>query len=310
MALAGLLIGLSQTYTMMIVFLVLMGVLGGGYHPAAPALISAAVEPKNRGRALGFHMVGGSASYFLAPLIAAGIATVWGWRGSFVGLAVPTAVFGIVFYVLVARRVAAKESGQSATRSDKEAPLAPRRLRRLTAFITLSVVTHAVIFSTVAFVPLFLVDHFGASEETAAAFIAIRHSVGLWASPLGGYLSDRWGRIPVILAVCFSAAPVIYMLNVVSSVFGIGAVLLAIGLLTCIRSPGSQAYVIDQTSERRRSTILGIYFFAGTESGALLTPVMGYLIDRLGFHSSFTIAGVAIVAVTLVCSIWLRGSRS
>ena len=114
----------------------------------------------------------------------------------------------------------------------------------------------------------------------------------------------------MILAVCFSAGPVIYLLNVAPYGFGVGAILLTIGMLTYIRSPVSQAYVIDQTLERRRSTVLGIYFFAGTESGALLTPAVGYLIDRLGFHSTFTIAGVAVVAVTLVCSIWLRGSRS
>ena len=43
-ALAGLLVGLSQTYIMMLVFLALMGVLGGGYHPASAPLISASVE--------------------------------------------------------------------------------------------------------------------------------------------------------------------------------------------------------------------------------------------------------------------------
>ncbi|GAI31642.1 unnamed protein product, partial [marine sediment metagenome] len=101
-ALAGFLIGLSQTYMMLIAFLVLMGVMGGGYHPAAPPLISASVEPKKRGRALGIHLVGGSASHFLAPLIGVNVlATVWGWRGSFIGLAVPTAVFGIILHVLL-----------------------------------------------------------------------------------------------------------------------------------------------------------------------------------------------------------------
>ncbi len=54
-ALAGLLVGLSQTYTVMLGSLALMGVLGGGYHPASPPLISASVEPKTRGRALGIR---------------------------------------------------------------------------------------------------------------------------------------------------------------------------------------------------------------------------------------------------------------
>jgi MFS family permease len=58
-ALAGFLVGLSHTFIMMIVFLVLMGLLGGGYHPAAAPLISSSVEPEKRGRALGFHMIGG-----------------------------------------------------------------------------------------------------------------------------------------------------------------------------------------------------------------------------------------------------------
>ena len=52
-AMVGILVGISHTFTMMIVFLVLMGLAGGGYHPASAPLISASVEPKKRGRALG-----------------------------------------------------------------------------------------------------------------------------------------------------------------------------------------------------------------------------------------------------------------
>ena len=103
-ALCGLMIGLSSTYIMMIVFLILLGVMSGGYHPAASPLISASVEPQNRGRALGLHQIGGTASFFLAPLIAVGIAGVLNWRGTFVTLAIPTIIFGIVLYLLIGRR--------------------------------------------------------------------------------------------------------------------------------------------------------------------------------------------------------------
>jgi MFS family permease len=77
-ALAGILVGLSQTYLMIILSLVLMGMACGGYHPSAPPLISKTVEPRIRGRALGAHVIGGSSSYFLAPLIVVVIATGWG----------------------------------------------------------------------------------------------------------------------------------------------------------------------------------------------------------------------------------------
>ena len=308
-ALAGLLVGLSQTYIMMIVFLVIMGVLGGGYHPSTPPLVSALVEPKNRGRALGLHMMGGSASFFLAPLIAAAMAAAWGWRSPFIGLAVPTILFGFLFYVLLGRRVDTKTAEHGITDSHDETPFTAGRRRRLVAFITLSAFTSAVLFSTIAFIPLFMVDHFGVGEETAAALMAVIYSAGLWASPLGGYLSDRLGRVPVMLTACFVAGPVIYMLNLVPYGLGIGALLLIIGMVIYVRMPVSEAYIVGHIPEHRRSTILGIYYFGGMEGSGVLTPIIGSLIDQFGFYPSFTIAGAALVAVTLICSVFLWGSR-
>ena len=73
--------------------------------------------------------------------------------------------------------------------------------------------------------------------------------------------------------------------------------------------PVSEAYIVGQTSERHRSMILGIYYFSAMEGGGLLTPVMGFFIDRFGFYSSFTVASIAIVVVTLLTSLFLRDSR-
>jgi len=308
-ALGGLLVGLSHTYIMMTVFLVLMGLAGGGYHPAASPLISMSVEPEKRGRALGLHLIGGSASYFLAPLMAAAIASAWGWRGSFVGLAVPTIVFGVVFYVLLGRRVKVEEKERSIADSHSETAPAPGHVRRLVVFILLSTFTWAVMSSTIAFIPLFLVDHCGVGEETAASLLAIIYSAGFWAGPLGGYLSDRLGRVPVMLAVCFTSGPIFYLLNLVPYGPGFGALLLVIGTILIMRSPISEAYIFGQTSRRQRSTILGIYFFSGNEGSGVLTPAMGYLIDRLGFYRSFTIASAALFTVTLGCSLLLWDSR-
>jgi len=308
-ALAGLLVGLSQTYIMMIVFLVLMGVLGGGYHPAASPLLSISVEPKSRGRALGLHQTGGSASFFLAPPIAAAIAAVWGWRGPFITLAVATILLGTALYRFLGRWADRKTAEHRITSSYNEAPAASRRLHQLIPFIILSASTAAVIITTISFIPLFVVDHFGVAEEVAAALIAVFYSAGLWASPLGGYLADRLGYVPVVLAMCFIAGPVIYLLNLVSYGLGIGTVLVLIGMSMYVRMPASEAYIISHTPERRRSTMLSIYYFGGMEGGALLTPVMGYLIDQLGFYLSFTITGATLAAVTLVCSIWLWASQ-
>lgn len=308
-ALAGLMVGLSQSFVIMMVFLGVMGIMGGGYHPGAPPLISASVEPERRGRMLGLHMIGGSASFSLAPLIGAAIAAIWGWRGSFIALAIPTFAFGAVFYLLLGRQVLNKQPVLALKGSNDAAPPAPGRRRRLVSFMLLTTFTQAVLFSVISFIPLFLVAEFGVSVETAAVLMAVIFSAGLWAGPLGGYLSDRVGTVPVILAVCLFAVPVIYLLNLVPWGLGFGALLVALGVIIYVRMPVSEAYIIGRTSERNRSTILGIYYFSSMEGAGLLTPVMGFLIDRFGFHPSFTIAAAAILVVTLICSIWLRDSR-
>ena len=304
-AMAGLLVGLSHTYLMMIVFLVLMGLLAGGYHPAAPPLISASVRPENLGRALGLHMIGGGASFFLAPIMAAWIAATWGWRGPFISLAVPAAVVGIVLYVILGRRGLARKSQPKATPSQEEQAPDQGRKGPLVYFIFLSTFTHAVLFSTTSFIPLFLVDHFLVSKATAGAVIAIIYSAGLWVGPIGGYLSDRLGRVPVVLTVCFVTGPLIYLLNLAPYRWGIVALLLLMGITIYVRMPVAEAYIVGRTSERHRSTVLGIYFFGNMEGSGVFAPIMGYLIDHLGSSATFTIAGAAVVAVALVYSVLL-----
>jgi MFS family permease len=71
--------------------------------------------------------------------------------------------------------------------------------------------------------------------------------------------------------------------------------------------PVSELYILSRTPEGRRSAVLGIYFFSSMEGGGILTPVMGYLIDHLGFFTSFTLAASVIILTTLICGFLLRG---
>lgn len=306
--LAGVLVGLSQTYVMLIVFMALLGVLGGGYHPSATPTVSALVESKKRGRTLGIHEIGGGASFFVVPLVAGAMAAAWGWRSLFIGLAIPTIIFGIVFYRVLGRRAATSRARPEIAEHHEEAPQ-PGRLRRLAALIAFCVGTGGVSYSIVAFLPLYMVDHFGVSEQTAASLMAIYASAGLWVSPLGGYISDRLGRVPVLVVNSLIAAAAVYLLNMASYGMAIFALIGIIGLTTFVRLPVSESYIMGQTTERNRSTVYGIYYFSMQESGAVFAPVTGLIMDHFGFHNGFTIASVVMVVVTLACSPFLRGGR-
>jgi MFS family permease len=309
-ALAGILVGLSHTYLLMIAFLILMGVLSGGYHPTAPPLISALAKPEHLGKALGLHNIGGGASHFLTPLIAVAVANVWGWRNAYLAMAIPTVLFGLFFYLRLDLLTAREKASQSGAEK-KKGPISPRSesMRRIVIFLIFSTFTAAIIISVVSFIPLLMVDHFHMSKNTAASLLSVVYVAVFWASPLGGYLSDRLGSVRVTLAVCFIAGPVIILLTVLPYGVGVFTLFILLGTVIFARMSASETFIVSKTPPGIRSTVLGIYFFTGMEGGGILTPVLGYTIDRLGFQTAFTIAGGAVFAVTLICAFLLSEKR-
>lgn len=295
-ALGGILVGLSGTYGMLVLFLVLMGVMGGGYHPSATPLISAAVPPQQRGRAMGLHLMGGSASHLVAPLLGVALATAFGWRGSFLFIATPVFLLGVVVFVLFGRMgldSRRQESRQEAGKEPRYEPPPDQATVPVGIFIAMTSAVAAITASIVAFIPLFLVDAVGLTEGGAALALAAFFSAGLWAAPLGGMLADRIGAVTVFAAVTAVAGPLIFLLGRVASPAMAVVILVLLGMTLFVRMTVSESYLIGVVPAVRRSTILGIYFFAGMEGSGIITPVLGNLVDHFGFAWAFGAAGGA-----------------
>jgi len=308
-AVAGLLIGLAPNYIALAALLVLLGITAGGYHPAAAPLVSALVTPENRGRALGIHQIGGSASYFVTPLIAVTLASIMGWRGSFIGLAIPVTVVGIILYVLLARQRYQGKIGGKVEEDEVEKPSALGTRKRLLTFLTLAIVSEMAIWAIIAFIPLFLVDQFSTGEELAGVLLALVYSGGIWAAPLGGYFCDRWGRVPMIIVTSIAAGLVIYLLTLVAYGWAMLALFVALGMSAFFLIPISEAYLITRSPAHNRSTILGIYYVGSIGGPGFIAPIIGHFIDRSGFDISFTMVGAILIAITLCCSVFLWGDR-
>jgi len=308
-AAAGLLVGISPNYLVMAVFLVILGLAGGGYHPAASPLVSASVTEQNRGRTLGLHQIGGTASFFLTPLIAAGIAAALGWRGSFISLAIPTFAFGIALYFILGRRGYTEKPQSDTATDDTEVPVISGSRRRLTVFTLLGVVLQVLVFSSLSFVPLYVNEIYGTSEAAAASLLAIAHFAGLWAGPLGGYLSDRLGKVPIMLTVSLLAGPAIYFINQVSPGWSIWLILLVMGSCQYAGMPVLESYIISHTQIRNRSTVLGVYYFTSRGGPGIIMPALGYLIDNYSYETCFTITGATMALVAILCTLLVWGKR-
>jgi len=309
-ALCALLAGLAPTYLALVTFMILLGAVGGGYHPAASPLVAASVERKSQGRVLGLHQIGGTASFFLTPLIAVAIAGALGWRGSIVTMSIATFIIGILLFILLGRRGYTRKALEvTATTPEEGPPTTAGSMRRLIPFILLGVILQVIIFSVSYYIPLFAVDNLQASEATGAFLYSLFHFAGLWAGPVGGYLSDRLGKVPVMLTVSLIAGPALYLLSLSSLGWSVWGVLLLLGVCMYMSMPITEAYIITHAPQRRRSTILGIYYFASRGGIGLSAPLVGYLADHYSFATGFTIMGGVLLGIVLVCAAFLWGSR-
>ncbi len=163
-AIGGLFVGFSPNYTTLIVALVFMGLMAGGYHPASTPLIAMSVPAKLRGRALGLHLIGGNTSFFLTPLIAGGIAVAWSWQGAYISLAIPTAILGVFFFIYLNRRYGKAQIEEMKRRQMAENPPQPGYKRRLWSFLTMMVIGGGAGASVNAFITLYITRELGASN--------------------------------------------------------------------------------------------------------------------------------------------------
>jgi MFS family permease len=296
-ALSAVLIGFSNSYLFLISALIVAAVLGGGYHSSAATVLSNSIPEQYRGRSLGLHLIGGTSSMWIVPLIAAPIAAALGWQASYFILAVPAFLLGVLIYFLLGRLTYTKSAAAAA-----QAAFTPQIVfnwKKVVPVLVLVIGGNLMTMSVTSYLSLYAVDHLGMTETAAGMLPALIPAIGFIGAPAGGFISDRFGSVPVLLLASFLLIPLLYTMGLVNGIVPILAVLVLIGLVTSVCMPTTESFILGNTPVKRRSTMLGIYFFAGAGTGGLVNPFMGNLIDRLGFQSTYTIASI-VVAVILV----------
>jgi len=96
-ACAFLVVGLVESFWVMVAMFALAGVGNTVYHPADYALLSQHVPSDRIGQAFSFHTFAGMLGSAVAPVTLLMMQSVWGWRGAFVG----AAMLGLLVAVLL-----------------------------------------------------------------------------------------------------------------------------------------------------------------------------------------------------------------
>jgi FSR family fosmidomycin resistance protein-like MFS transporter len=302
-------VGLSTSYYQMLIILVIWGIFIGAYHPSANALMSGYFGVGKRGKVIALHMLGGSLGFAIGPVLGGLIADVLDWRFSFILLGIPT-LAAIPFVLRKFKSNPIADSGGRSTNqpaaqtADVDWENQPRLsvgkvLRSVADVFALAVLTQLIGGIAMAFLPVYLVDKYNVAPAYAAMLLGIIRVGGMIGSLIGGWLSDRWGRINAIGLTLIATGPILLLLTKLP----FNAVLLSVfalfGLMMYMRQATIQPLLMDKTPPYLRATVFGIYFGLGMEGASLAQPAAGYFMDIFGIIKVFDVVALMAAALSL-----------
>jgi MFS family permease len=237
-----------------------------------------------RGFAISAHIAGGNIGSVAVPLIGAWlIAGVgWGWTVALFGL--PPLLIGIAMLGLIREhgtdRAAARAHG-----SLRDAFGTVLRDRDLLALFGASMLGGGARGLDVlnVFVPLYLSLVLHLDTATVALMLTVLLFGSVPGPIVAGWLSDRYGRKPMIVAVYVCGAISLVLFVVAGSEPALLWTTIALlSLFNFIESPQLQALLADITRPSIRDASFSLYFTLALGIGALWTAVYGAVTGALG----------------------------
>jgi MFS transporter, DHA1 family, multidrug resistance protein len=157
----------------------------------------------------------------------------------------------------------------------------------------------------IGFLPIYARDA-GLNDAQIAIVFGAQLALAMIAKPIAGRISDRMGRIPVIvvgLLLCAAALPLIFrseslaLFMVTAPILGIG-----VGAVT----PVTNALIADLASASRLGAAMGVFGTIWDVGEAMGPMIAGVLISALGYTVTFDVLAAMIALFTLGLMLLVR----
>jgi MFS family permease len=292
-SLARPLLAFAHTWTQVLAIRVTDRVGKGLRSSPRDALLADSVDPSQRGRAYGFHAAADNAGAVVGPLAAFALIKWGGFslRSVFWIAAIPAIIAFVVLVVAVKEEKHPAHAGKKIEKAEFGGKLGKKFWAYLCVLLLFTLGN-----STDAFL-LLRANELGISVALAPVVWAFLNMVKTSTGVLGGALSDRVGRKPLIVGGWLLYAAVYYGFARATSSWHAWALFAAYGVFYGMTEGVEKALVADVVPSDRRGAAFG-WFNLAIGLGALpASLIFGAIWDRSGAASAFLFgAGLALLA--------------
>jgi MFS family permease len=200
MGLGYLLMGVAPNYLVILLALGFASAAGSFWHPPALGILSQRF-PERRGLLISLHRASGSAGESLAPILVGLLLVVASWeavlRGGFFLALVPALLIWTLLWGVGGPRVSQSRSLGAQARDLVRAAKRPGML----ALLLLAGIRGMGDNAMFSFLSLYLTQELGMSSWASGIHVSLLIILSIGFGPAWGWLSDRWGRKPVMIAI-------------------------------------------------------------------------------------------------------------
>jgi MFS family permease len=280
---------------------VLSRIGGSPQHPVGNGLLAEQFPPERRGFAISVHISGGNVGTVVVALIGAPIIVMFGWRGAAIVFGIPALAIAVAILLLVRER-GTDRAAAVAGGSVRDAYRAIARDRDLRWLYLTSILGGGGRGLGVVnlFVLIYLTKVIGLGESLSGLMYGALIVFSVPMPLIAGWLSDRIGRKPLIIGVYLGGAIgfVVFLMSG-SSVVGLWAGIVLMGLFSFAESPQLQALLADIARPSIRDATFALYFTLAFGVGSLWVAIYGAIIGFAGNAVGLPIVFI-LMAVTFV----------
>lgn len=298
--------GLSYSVHPFVLSMMALGLGASMYHPSGLSFISRNVQKK--GKAMGFHGMGGNIGLAVGPVVSGTAGAVWGWRSAFIifGLA------GIVLGTMVLRSSAQDQMvpPHQAKPSDQPAATTPALPLLILAMVYGTSILYGLVYrGTMMYFPKHFVQNidFAMGDVAKAGFLVSMVSmVGILGQIWGGTLCDKLKRPEYVYLLVFVFTTPFFFAMWFLKDWNLLRVSLVFAPFFFAWQPVQNTLIAKYSVHKAHGLSYGANFLLIMGVGSLAASFGGFITDHIGVAYVFAALGVISAAALVFVFVILR----